>query len=88
MQNESNAVHKYDGSNGQNPPAKGPRFFQLYAGHNDEITISLLERAWKAGFDVLLFTADTWQLGWRPTDISLANYIFYYPPGQVRSLFV
>ncbi|KAJ3781215.1 FMN-dependent dehydrogenase [Lentinula aff. detonsa] len=58
-----------------------PRFFQLYMGHDDEVTISLLERAWKSGFDVCMLTVDTWQLGWRPTDINLANYVFYYPPG-------
>jgi isopentenyl diphosphate isomerase/L-lactate dehydrogenase-like FMN-dependent dehydrogenase len=38
-------------------------------------TLSLLERAWKAGFDVLMLTVDTWQLGWRPTDINIANYV-------------
>ncbi|KAF7978787.1 hypothetical protein HWV62_44842 [Athelia sp. TMB] len=75
--NESNRVHSYDGPNGGN--AKGPRFFQLYMGHDDEITISLLERAWKSGFDVCMLTVDTWQLGWRPTDINIANYVFYYP---------
>ncbi|TFY77559.1 hypothetical protein EWM64_g6455 [Hericium alpestre] len=48
-------------------------------GHDDEITISLLERAWKSGFDVCMLTVDTWQLGWRPTDINIANYVFYYP---------
>jgi hypothetical protein len=36
----------------------------------------LLERAWKAGFDVLMLTVDTWQLGWRPTDINIANYVY------------
>ncbi|KII91757.1 hypothetical protein PLICRDRAFT_38593 [Plicaturopsis crispa FD-325 SS-3] len=81
IKNESNSVHSYDGPNGGN--AQGPRFFQLYMGHDDEITISLLERAWKSGFDVLMLTVDTWQLGWRPTDINLANYVFYYPPGKV-----
>lgn len=74
--NESNSVHSYSGNNGGN--AKSPRFFQLYMGHDDEITLSLIERAWKSGFDVLMLTVDTWQLGWRPTDISLANYTFYY----------
>ncbi|EIM86680.1 FMN-dependent alpha-hydroxy acid dehydrogenase [Stereum hirsutum FP-91666 SS1] len=77
IQNESNAVHRYTGPNGG--AAKGPRFFQLYMGHDDEITISLLERAWKSGFDVCMLTVDTWQLGWRPTDITIANYVFYYP---------
>ena len=38
-------------------------------------TISLMERAWNSGFDVLIFTVDTWQLGWRPTDIKIANYM-------------
>ena len=26
-----------------------------------------------------MLTTDTWQLGWRPTDINIANYVFYYP---------
>jgi len=26
-----------------------------------------------------MLTVDTWQLGWRPTDINIANYVFYYP---------
>ncbi|THH12982.1 hypothetical protein EW146_g7187 [Bondarzewia mesenterica] len=77
IKNESNSVHQYSGPNGGD--AKSPRFFQLYMGHDDEITISLLERAWKSGFDVCMLTVDTWQLGWRPTDISIANYVFYYP---------
>ncbi|EIN14598.1 FMN-dependent alpha-hydroxy acid dehydrogenase [Punctularia strigosozonata HHB-11173 SS5] len=80
VNNESNTVHAYTGPNGGN--ATSPRFFQLYMGHDDEVTINLLERAWKSGFDVLMLTVDTWQLGWRPTDINLANYVFYYPPGE------
>ncbi|THH28636.1 hypothetical protein EUX98_g5556 [Antrodiella citrinella] len=75
--NESNSVHHYDGPNGGK--ATSPRFFQLYMGHDDELTLSLLNRAWKSGFDVLMLTTDTWQLGWRPTDINIANYVFYYP---------
>ncbi|KAK7018493.1 FMN-dependent alpha-hydroxy acid dehydrogenase [Favolaschia claudopus] len=59
--------------------SKAPRFFQLYMGHDDEITLSLMTRAFKSGFDVLMLTVDTWQLGWRPTDIDIANYAFYYP---------
>ncbi|CAL1709937.1 unnamed protein product [Somion occarium] len=77
VHNESNSVHEYDGPNGGN--ATSPRFFQLYMGHDDDITLSLLNRAWKSGFDVLMLTTDTWQLGWRPTDMSIANYVFYYP---------
>lgn len=61
-----------------------PRFFQLYMGHDDEITISLLTRAHKAGFEACILTVDTWQLAWRPTDIDTSNYTFCYPgaPGN------
>ncbi|KAF8897622.1 FMN-dependent alpha-hydroxy acid dehydrogenase [Infundibulicybe gibba] len=72
--NESNSVHRYSGPNGGD--AQSPRFFQLYMGHDDELTISLLERAWKSGFDVCMFTVDTWQLGWRPTDMNVTNYVY------------
>jgi isopentenyl diphosphate isomerase/L-lactate dehydrogenase-like FMN-dependent dehydrogenase len=40
VKNESNGVWSYSGENGQTGeqgPAKGPRFFQLYMGHDDEI---------------------------------------------------
>ena len=43
-------------------------------------TVSLLERAWKSGFDVCMLTVDTWQLGWRPTDITIANYTYARAP--------
>ncbi|KAK7468929.1 hypothetical protein VKT23_003424 [Stygiomarasmius scandens] len=71
--------HKFDSNVPNGGNAQSPRFFQLYMGHDDEVTISLLERAWKSGFDVCMLTVDTWQLGWRPTDINIGNYIFYYP---------
>lgn len=51
----------------------GPRFFQLYMGHDDEVTVSLLERAHKAGFTACILTLDTWQLAFRPTDTDIAN---------------
>jgi isopentenyl diphosphate isomerase/L-lactate dehydrogenase-like FMN-dependent dehydrogenase len=38
----------------------GPRFFQLYMPHDDELTLSLLNRAWNSGFDALILTTDTW----------------------------
>ncbi|OCH94634.1 L-lactate dehydrogenase [Obba rivulosa] len=86
VRNESNSVHQYDGPNGGN--AKSPRFFQLYMGHDDEVTLSLITRAWMSGFDVLMLTTDTWQLGWRPKDINLANYTFYHQgtPGNEMGL--
>ena len=35
VKNDSNSVHSYSGPNGGN--AKGPRFFQLYMGYDDDI---------------------------------------------------
>ncbi|KAJ5474598.1 hypothetical protein N7475_004164 [Penicillium sp. IBT 31633x] len=55
----------------------GPRFFQLYMPHDDELTESLLTRAFGSGFNVLILTTDTWQLGWRHDDVALSNYAFY-----------
>lgn len=64
----------------------GPRFFQLYMPHDDELTLSLLNRAWKAGFDALILTTDTWQLGWRHDDVATSNYAFYRGVGAELGL--
>jgi isopentenyl diphosphate isomerase/L-lactate dehydrogenase-like FMN-dependent dehydrogenase len=48
---------------------EGPRWFQLYRPNDDEVCASLLDRAGKAGFSVLVVTLDTWSLGWRPVDL-------------------
>jgi len=69
----STAIEKVGEANGQN----GPRFFQLYMPHDDELTLSLLNRAWKSGFDAVMLTTDTWQLGWRHDDVASSNYAFY-----------
>lgn len=58
-----------------------PRFFQLYMPHDDELTVSLLKRAWNSGFDVCILTLDTWQLGWRHDDVANSNYAFYHGIG-------
>ncbi|KAK6904256.1 hypothetical protein L486_03838 [Kwoniella mangroviensis CBS 10435] len=55
----------------------GPRFFQLYCPHDEELEDSLLQRAWDSGFDVCIMTLDTWQLAWRHEDIANSNYAFY-----------
>ncbi|CAD6565471.1 MAG: hypothetical protein CYPHOPRED_005646 [Cyphobasidiales sp. Tagirdzhanova-0007] len=70
----SQSIEDVASSNGEG----SPRFFQLYMGHDDDVTVSLLERAHKAGFTACILTLDTWQLAWRPTDIDIANYTFYY----------
>lgn len=56
---------------------EGPRFFQLYMPHDDELTLSLLRRAHSSGFSVCILTTDTWQLAWRHDDIATSNYAFY-----------
>lgn len=68
----SSPIEKVGEANGN-----GPRFFQLYMPHDNELTLSLLNRAWKAGFDALILTTDTWQLGWRHDDVANSNYAFY-----------
>ncbi|CAO1627533.1 unnamed protein product [Parajaminaea phylloscopi] len=57
--------------------ADGLRWFQLYLPHDDELAISLLERAHESGFDACIMTLDTWQLAWRHNDIALSNYAFF-----------
>ena len=49
----------------------GTRWYQLYWPHNKDeaITISLLNRAKKAGYTALVVTLDTYILGWRPSDM-------------------
>lgn len=47
-------------------------WFQLYWPQDDELTESLLKRAKKAGYRVLVVTLDTWNLGWRPRDLDTA----------------
>lgn len=59
----------------------GPRFFQLYMPHDDELTISLLQRAHDSGFTACILTVDTWQLGWRHNDVATSDYAFYYGVG-------
>lgn len=56
---------------------EGPRFYQLYMPHDDELTISLLTRAHESGFVACMLTTDTWQLGWRHDDVATSNYAFY-----------
>ncbi|TVY88516.1 putative lactate 2-monooxygenase [Lachnellula willkommii] len=49
----------------------GQRWYQLYwpAREHDDITISMLNRAKKAGYTALFVTLDTFVLGWRPSDM-------------------
>jgi isopentenyl diphosphate isomerase/L-lactate dehydrogenase-like FMN-dependent dehydrogenase len=50
----------------------GHRWYQLYwpRPQDEEITLSLLNRARENGCKVLVVTLDTFSLAWRPTDVS------------------
>lgn len=45
------------------------RWYQLYWPTEDAVTISLLDRARRAGYTTLVVTLDTWTLGYRPLDL-------------------
>ena len=66
------AIEAIAEANGQ-----GPRFYRLYLPHDDVLTNSILTRAWNSGFDALILTTDTWQLGWRHDDVATSNDAFY-----------
>ena len=51
-----------------------PGFFQLYTPTDRELAESLVHRAEAAGFKAIVVTLDTWLTGWRPRDLSLANF--------------
>ncbi|ONG50147.1 lactate 2-monooxygenase [Pseudoroseomonas deserti] len=64
----------------------GPRWFQLYWSSRDELTQSFVQRAEAAGYEAIVVTLDTTQIGWRPRDLAtgylpflrgrgLANYL-------------
>nr|POE94275.1 putative lactate 2-monooxygenase pb1a11.03 [Quercus suber] len=72
----SNPIEDVGKANGD-----GPRFFQLYMPHDDELTVSLLQRAHDSGFTACILTVDTWQLAWRHDDVHTSNYAFYHGLG-------
>ncbi|MCU1672438.1 MAG: L-lactate 2-monooxygenase [Frankiales bacterium] len=54
----------------------GPRWYQLYWPKDRDIAASFVQRAESSGYDAIVFTLDTWQLGWRPRDIDTAYLPF------------
>ncbi|CAO1629377.1 unnamed protein product [Parajaminaea phylloscopi] len=61
-------------------------WFQLYWPSDDKLTESILRRARKAGFKVLVVTLDTWILGWRPRDLNTAYNPFLAGKGMAHVL--
>jgi isopentenyl diphosphate isomerase/L-lactate dehydrogenase-like FMN-dependent dehydrogenase len=59
----------------------GPRWYQLYWPQSRELAASFVQRAEKAGYGAIVFTLDTWQLGWRPRDLDTAYLPFLQSQG-------
>lgn len=53
-----------------------PRWYQLYWPSDDDLTRSYLETAKRNGFEVLVVTVDTWDLGWRTRDLDRGFFPF------------
>ncbi len=49
---------------------EGPRWFQLYAGPDPELNLSLVARAEAAGYSAIVVTLDTRLLAWRERDLA------------------
>ncbi|EIN12180.1 oxidoreductase [Punctularia strigosozonata HHB-11173 SS5] len=59
----------------------GHRWYQLYWPKSDDITLSILSRAKRAGYSALVITLDTMILGWRPHDLDKSFIPFMYGVG-------
>ncbi|KAL1704474.1 FMN-dependent dehydrogenase [Schizophyllum commune] len=73
----SRSIETVARSNGEG----NPRWFQLYWPRTNDITLSLLSRAKKAGFTALVVTLDTMTVGWRPHDLAKAYSPFAHSVG-------
>ena len=63
---------------------EGPRWYQLYWPKSRELAASLVHRAEAAGYTAIVFTLDTWQLGWRPRDLVTAYLPFLQGVGNAQ----
>jgi lactate 2-monooxygenase len=61
--------------------AGSPGWYQLYWPSDQEVAASLVQRAEQAGYQALVVTVDTWQLGWRPRDLDTAYLPFLQGEG-------
>ena len=60
---------------------RGTLWFQLYWGKNSDLTASMLSRAERAGYKVLVVTLDTSMLAWRERDLQHAYLPFILGQG-------
>ena len=61
--------------------AGSPGWYQLYWPRDRELAASFVSRAERAGYEALVVTLDTWQLGWRPRDLVTAYLPFLQSEG-------
>ena len=64
----------------------GPSWYQLYWPDDRELAASFVRRAEAAGYEALVVTLDTWQLGWRPRDLDTAYLPFLQAEGVANYL--
>ncbi len=62
------------------------RWYQLYWPADRDLAASFVRRAEAAGYTALVLTLDTWQLGWRPRDLSTAYLPFLQSVGIANYL--
>lgn len=58
-----------------------PGWYQLYWPKDRDVATSFVHRAEQAGYQALVLTVDTWQLGWRPRDLDTAYLPFLQGQG-------
>ena len=63
-----------------------PAWYQLYWPKDRELAASFVHRAEACGFGAIVVTVDTWQLGWRPRDLSTAYLPFLQAQGIANYL--
>ena len=63
-----------------------PAWYQLYWPKDRELAASFVQRAAAANFGAIVVTVDTWQLGWRPRDLSTAYLPFLQSQGIANYL--
>jgi len=62
------------------------QWYQLYWPNDQDLAASFVSRAEKAGYGALVVTLDTWQLGWRPRDLTTAYLPFLQAEGVANYL--
>jgi lactate 2-monooxygenase len=71
---------------GEDAAPGAPRWYQLYWPAERDLAASFVRRAEAAGYDAVVVTLDTWQLGWRPRDLGTAYLPFLQAVGIANYL--